>query len=97
VKTEEHLNVCFNKIKKIIGSFLGVAVIVTMIFFSTNNAMSGSDTSLASLVGMNSANAECYGSLELDCPMWNVTVTIGSLTAFTCATGGKYKCQMPSF
>lgn len=44
--------------KKIIG-ILGVAVIAATMFFSANNVNgSSSDASLASLVGMNSANAE---------------------------------------
>jgi hypothetical protein len=44
--------------KKIIG-ILGVAVIAATMFFSANNLTgSSSDASLASLVGMNSANAE---------------------------------------
>lgn len=44
--------------KKIIG-ILGVAVIAATMFFSVNNLTgSSSDVSLASLIGMNSANAE---------------------------------------
>ena len=44
--------------KKLIG-ILGVAVLAATMFFSANNvAGSNSDASLASLVGMNSANAE---------------------------------------
>ena len=44
--------------KKIIG-ILGIAVIAAAMFFSTNNVNgSSSDTSLASLMSLNSANAE---------------------------------------
>ena len=50
--------------KKIIG-ILGVAVIAATMFFSANNvAGSGSDASLASVVGMNSANAEVVCSVK---------------------------------
>jgi len=47
--------------KKIIG-IVGVAVIAAAMFFTTNKVNgSGLDTSLASLIGMNAANAESTG------------------------------------
>lgn len=48
--------------KKIIG-ILGVALIVAAMFLNTNAVNgSGSDTSLANLLTLNSANAECVPS-----------------------------------
>lgn len=45
--------------KKILG-VLGAAMIVAAMFFSVNNVnSSNSDTNLASLLSLNSANAEC--------------------------------------
>jgi len=44
---------------KIIIGILGVAMIAATMFFSANNVnVSSSDASLASLMGMNTANAE---------------------------------------
>lgn len=46
--------------KKILG-FFGVAVFATVMFFSANTNTS-SDLDLASLISLNSANAECVPS-----------------------------------
>jgi hypothetical protein len=79
--------------KKIIG-VLGVTVIAATMFFSNNNAMSGSDISLASLVGMNSANAECQ-LLRPECPVWYITVRIEQSTeVVVCENGGASKCML---
>jgi len=51
------LTIKFYKMKKILG-VLGVAVIAVAMFFSAN-ANTSSDLDLASLISLNSANAEC--------------------------------------
>lgn len=51
--------------KKIIGS-LGVVIIAVAMFFNTNvTNNSTEDTSLTSLIGLNSANAEEYGGITI--------------------------------
>ena len=62
--------------KKIIG-ILGVAVIAATMFFSANANSAIEDVSLASLIGMNSANAEsdrecsgCISSANSKCTVY---------------------------
>ena len=50
--------------KKIIG-ILGVAVIAATMFFSAN-VMSTNDTGLASVIALNTANAEGSEAMDLD-------------------------------
>ena len=50
--------------KKLIG-IIGVAVIAFAVFFNANTMnSSNNDFDLASILNMNTANAECYGTLD---------------------------------
>jgi hypothetical protein len=86
--------------KKTIG-VLGVAVIAVTMFFSANvENGSTSDTSLASLLGMNSANAEdggtvhkCYDAYSLG-GTWVVVKCIGcSQVARVSEVGNSGSCS----
>jgi hypothetical protein len=84
--------------KKIIG-ILCVAVIAVAMFFSANGVNgSSSNTGLASLMTMNTANAQSESPCEFEprgCPIWNVKITIGyPENQISCETGGSYYCDM---
>jgi hypothetical protein len=82
--------------KKIIG-ILGVAIIAVAMFFSANGVnTSSADTSLASLMTINAANAECRPHMpDADCPIWNVKIIVGwPENQLECTTGGTYVCKL---
>jgi hypothetical protein len=65
-------------------------------FFNTNT-ISGftSDTSLASLIMLNSANTECRPNYpDLGCPIWDVKIIFDFPDdKIECSIGGLYDCN----
>ncbi|WP_417941934.1 hypothetical protein [Flavobacterium sp. RS13.1] len=81
--------------KKIIG-ILGVGVIAATMFFSANNLNgSSSDTSLASLINMNVANAEIDPDGEVEDEVackYTITINVGPISYTTEMDGTRTDC-----
>ena len=81
--------------KKAIG-ILGVIVFTVAMFFNTNTISgSNSDTSLVSLMTLNSANAESCQEEPRGCPIWipHYVFEASGPRLFSCETGGTYYCE----